>query len=272
MKRTTIIMIALAIGGLLLIEGFIFYVSRYTQPYSTIEANLPRELVSYQLEPFSKLNVDVKYLDIINSSEQCKLIVQQCDTVEAPQLVMQKDLNNYVQLTYSDDTLRMSFVKWDGDSVGKFERRRVFLTAPITFLVPEMPVSVCNEMPFDLVISGKQRGSIDMATQSYICFRDASLDSVIINGSIYMSQWQDDVFFANTSIGYLEVNNYQRPFFVKSDSVSEIDKMVIYGSNNYEQRFTPENLQINDFIFIPANSRSRITLTDYNKFSTSFKR
>ena len=272
MKKTTVIMIAIAVGVLIAIEGLILYGATYLQPFDNRYIVTSDETVEIPLRPFTSLKLRGTYSPDVDLPNQAPFVVSQSDSVDCPTLIISENLAEKIDTVFKDGKFIFSFRESDDVTSGEILREIIKFTRPITLRVPSMPDSITNEFIFPVTLSGKSKRKITLSTRGNFNFVNVDLDSLTITGQSNMTSDDNKPGFENSRIGHLLIHDYRRPFFIQSDSISRIKVMTILGQNDYEQKFTPGNMQIDKFTFIPADSMSRITLTDYHTLTTPFNR
>lgn len=268
-------MIAMAITGLILSAALVLYATSTYRPYQFNEIITEGSMHSIPLQPFTSLTFDNGPINPIRDKDNGRgeILIISSDSVTTPSVLLPEELTHRLSLAYENHRLTMSFIplsqeKSDSDGI---YREIVLLTQPIIVLTPQMPDTIVSNLSIPLSITGHSDKQLSLMSGGNLKFINTSLAKVTINGFYGPNYRRNfDAIFDNATIDSLTVKDFRRAFLVTSDIASEVGAMTLFGATNYNQEFNPGNLKIDNFTFYPADSTSRITLTDSSRFTSSF--
>lgn len=222
MKKTTIIMIATAIGGLLLTLGVIAITASYgirTDMSPIVISNESTESVAITMAD----NIEVtqpedRYLGI-SLSAGIEIIV--ADTIGSPRVEYPSELAPYITVSERNGKLNLLINRPDS-SAGRGYYRHIECSYPIRVITPSTPAkirSTLSQVPVGL--KDAVTDSIYMQIRGTTHFYDCRLGLATVNPAD-LGQYPD-IEIHNTSISTIALGERTLRLSIKADSLSTVE-------------------------------------------------
>ncbi|WP_289736048.1 hypothetical protein [Paramuribaculum intestinale] len=231
MKKTTIIMIATAIGGFILTLSVIAITTSYgirADMSPIVISNESTESVAITMAD----NIEVtqpedRYLGI-SLSAGIEIIV--ADTTGSPRVEYPSELASHITVSERNGKLNLLISRHDGDSsTGRGYYRHIECSYPIRIITPAAPAkirSTLREVP--VVLKDASTDSIYMQIRGTTHFYDCHLGLATVNPAD-LGQYPD-VKIHNTSISTIAVGERTRELTLQADTQSTVAAIDWYST------------------------------------------
>ncbi len=268
MKKTTIIMIATAIGGLLLTLGVIAITASYgirTDMSPIVISNESTESVAITMAD----NIEVtqpedRYLGI-SLSAGIEIIV--ADTTGSPRVEYPSGLAPYITVSERNGKLNLLINRPDSDSsTGRGYYRHVECSHPIRVITPSTPAkirSTLSRVPVGL--KDAVTDSIHMQIRGTTHFRNCRLGLVTVNPDD-LGQYPD-IEIHNTSISTIALGERILRLRIQADSLSTVEAIDWHSTADASCSLEIGSLRIARISFSSVNDSTDFALHTSGTFT-----
>lgn len=218
MKKTTYIMIGLALGGLLVLLGSLTYIYTCTGYEAHHELHIDKRLTTRELPQFKRVCIqDLSPKIYTLSDESGRIIIEQSDTAKVGKLTMSEGWNDILHADVSGDTLILT-IRVDY----KNDRRSypiLYATDPIVLTVPREVMEIQNRTSnYNLTLSKFHDSTLFVSSRVSVSVDDSDIRSYVSHSGY---DWCDRNESQYTQKVYLNLHRSTIDSFVSFDEVRE---------------------------------------------------
>lgn len=232
MKKTTYIMIGLALGGLLVLLGSLTYIYTCTGYEAHHEMHIDEQLITSELPRFKRVCIqDLSSKIYTLSDESGRIIIEQSDTARVGKLTMSEGWNDMLHADVSGDTLILT-IRVDY----KNDRRSypvLYANDPIVLTVPREVMEIQNRTSnYNLTLSKFHDSTLYVSSRVNVSVHDSDIRSYVNHSGYDWCDWNENQYtkvylnlHRSTIDSFVSVDEV-RGFGVGMDSLSLINKFT----------------------------------------------
>ena len=269
MKKTSKIIISLICITFILIFGIMGYAGSEMTERQILNINVDgiAKDSTITIDNFSSLDITVGNIYLRTAKQGIFKIIQN-KTLEKPEITLPSEFFEFINLRCDEGNLSINFSDPENQNDDEIIYS-ILLDRPIILKSPDLPLNIKNHAFDEMQIQGTSSDSIRIQMTNTLKLSDSNLKSLTFVGSQQYRGYNLDISFQKTSVEKISMENFCGPLHFESDSISIVKDLILKVPDNYTQSFSPGNLCISKFTFIPEGENANITLKENSGFSTA---